>query len=177
MATAAQPHPRHLIKVLGFIQWHLRPRRSMGPFLAGAYCWQQLAAVGQPFPLKVLHGLATAIVFAMEPWFPPGALRWSLKCAMGRPVNLRRHSFAAMFVDAALDFFRYPACLFMRGMHDVRSIVIPPSRHTQQSPELWGFVLGRETSQAVGSEIFGFGYRFTSGRSIDGFFARATLAA
>ena len=103
--AAAHPHPRHLNKVLGFIQWHVRPRRGMGPFLAGAYGWQRWGAVGQPVPLKVLHGLATAIVFAMEPWSPRDALRWSLRCAMARPVNLRHHAFATMFVDAALDVF------------------------------------------------------------------------
>ena len=59
LATAAHPHPRHLNKVLGFMQWHVRPRRGMGPFLAGAYCWQWWGAVGQPVPLKVLHGLAS----------------------------------------------------------------------------------------------------------------------
>ena len=113
LATAAHPHPRHLTKVLGFIQWHVRPRKGMGPFLAGAYCWQRRGAVGQLVPLKVLHGLATAIVFAMEPVSPPNALRWSLKCAMGRPLNLRRHAFATMFPDAALDVFRYRAGLVL----------------------------------------------------------------
>ena len=34
LARAAHPRPRHLNKVLGFIQWHVRPRRGMGPFLA-----------------------------------------------------------------------------------------------------------------------------------------------
>ena len=130
LATAVHPHPRHLNKVSGFIQWHVRPRRGMGPFLAGAYCWQRWGAVGQPVPLKLLHGLATAIVFAMEPWSPPDALRWSLKCAMGRLVNVHCHAFATMFVDAALDAFRYRAGLFLPGKHEVRSIVIPPNRHT-----------------------------------------------
>ena len=53
-------------------------------------------------------------------------------------MNLRRHAFATMFVDAALNVFRYRAGLFMPGTHEVRSVVIPPSRHTQQSAELWG---------------------------------------
>ena len=124
LATAAHPHPLHFNKVLGFIQWHVRLRRGMGPFLAGAYCWQRWGAVGQPVPLKVLHGLASAIVFAMEPWSPPCTLRWSLKCALGRPVTLSRHAFATMFVDAALDVFRYRAGLFMPGKHEVRFVVI-----------------------------------------------------
>ena len=132
-------------------------------FLAGAYCWQRWGAVGQPVPLKVLHELATAIVFAMEPWSPPGALRWSLKCAMGRPVNLRRHAFATVFVDVALDVFRYRAGLFLPGTHEVRSVVVPPSRHSAECGVV-AIVLGRATSQAVGLEIFGFGYQFTSGR-------------
>ena len=67
LATAAHPQLRHLNKVVRFIPWHVRPRSGMGPFLAGAYCWQRWGAAGQPVPRKVLHGLATAIVFAMEP--------------------------------------------------------------------------------------------------------------
>ena len=100
LATVAHRHPLHLYKVLGFIQWNVLPRRGMGPFLAGAYCSHWWGAAGHPLPRKVLHGLATAIVFAMEPWPPPDALRWSPKCAMRRPVHLRRHAFATMFVDA-----------------------------------------------------------------------------
>ena len=127
LATAAHPQPRHLNKVLGFIQWHVRRRRGIGPFLAGAYCWQRWGAVGQPVSLKVLHGLATAIVFAMEPWSPPGTLRWSLKCALDLPVTLGRHAFATMFVDAAVDVLRYRAGMILLGKHEVRSVVIPPS--------------------------------------------------
>ena len=130
LATVAHPHPRHLNTVLGFIQWHVRPRRSVGPFLAGAYCWQRWGTVGQPVPLKVLHGLATAIVFAMEPWTPRDALRWAVTRAMGRPVNPRRYAFATMFVYTALDVFRYRAGLFLPGAHEVQSVVIPPNRHT-----------------------------------------------
>ena len=61
-----------------------------------------------------------------------------MKCALGRPVTLGRHAFTTMFVDAALDVFRYRGGMFMPGKHEVRSVVIPPSRHTQQSAELWG---------------------------------------
>ena len=150
LATAAHPHPRHLNKVLGFIHWHVRPRRGMGPFLSGVYCAQRWGAVGQPVPLKVLHGLATAIVFAVEPWSPPGTLRWSLKCALDRPVALGRHAFATMFVDAALDVFRYRAGIFMPGKHEVRSVVIPPSRHTQHSAELWGLCWAVRLAKRLG---------------------------
>ena len=40
LATTKPPHPRHLNKVLRFFPWHVRPRKGMGPFLAGAYCCQ-----------------------------------------------------------------------------------------------------------------------------------------
>ena len=108
---------------------------------AWARFWLELTAGNsgeQRVPLKVLHGLATAIVFATELWSPPDTLRWSLKCAMGRPVNLCRHAFTTMFVDGALDVLRYRAGLFMPGTHEVRYVIIPPSGHTQQSAELWG---------------------------------------
>ena len=148
--TAAHPHPRHLNEVLGFIQWHVRPCRGMGPFLAWAYCWQNWGAIGQVVPLKVLHGLATAIVFAMEPWSPLGTLNWSLKCALDRLPTLGRHAFATMFVDAALDVFRYRAGMLMPGKHEVRSVVIPPSRHTQQSAELWGLCWAVRLAKRLG---------------------------
>ena len=150
LVMAAHPQPRHLNKVLGFIQWHVRPRRGMGPFLAGECCWQRWGVLWQPVPLKVLHGSATAIVFAMEPWSPADALRLSLKCAMGRRVNLRRHAFATMCVDAALDVFRYRAGLFLPGKHEVRSIVIPPNRHTHHSAELWGLCLAIRLPRGLG---------------------------
>ena len=50
LATAAHPHPRHRNKVLGFIQWHVRPWRGMRPFLVGAYCCQRWGADGQQIP-------------------------------------------------------------------------------------------------------------------------------
>ena len=127
----------------------------MAPFLAGAYCWQRWGALGQPVPLQVLHGLATAIVFVTEPWSPFGALRWSLKCAMRRPVNLRRLAFATMFLDAALDVFRYRAGLFMPGTHQVRSVVIPPSRHTQQSADLGGLCWAVRLAKGLGWRFLG----------------------
>ena len=34
LATAAHAHPCHLKKLSGFFQWHVRPCRGMGPFLA-----------------------------------------------------------------------------------------------------------------------------------------------
>ena len=129
-------------------------------------------------PLKVRHGLATAIVFAMEPWSPPDVLRWSLKCATGRPVNLRRHAFATMFVDAAwfpsdiqhqhrTDGGACCCCILFRtafedqppvialcppspGTHETRSIAIPPNRHTQQSAELWGLCWAMQLARRLG---------------------------
>ena len=150
LATAAHHHPRHLNKVLGVIQWHVRPSKGMSPFLAGAYCWQGWGAAGQPMPLKVLHGLATAIVSAMEPWTPPRALRWAMTRAMGRPLNLRCHAFAAMFVDAALNVFLHRGGLFMRSTHEMQSVVIPPSRQTQQSAELCGLCWAMRLARRLG---------------------------
>ena len=98
----------------------------------------------------MLHGLATAIAFAMEPWSPPGTLRWSLRCALGRPVTLSRHAFTTMFVDAALNVFRYRAGLFMLGKHEVRFVVIPPNRHTQQSAEVWGLCWAVRLAKPLG---------------------------
>ena len=65
-------------------------------------------------------------------------------------MDLRRNAFATMFVDAALDVFRYRAGLFLPGTHEVRSIVIPPSRHTQQSAELWGLCWAMRAARRLG---------------------------
>ena len=128
-------------------------------------------------PLKVLHVLATAIVFAMEVWTPPDALRWAVTRAMGRPVNLHRHAFATMFVDAALDVFRYWAGLFLHGAHELRSVVIPPNRHTQQSAELWGLCCAMRPARCFGRRFSGLGNWFTSGGCTRGIAARVYLAA
>ena len=50
----------------------------MGLFLAGAYCCQRWGQEGHRIPLKVLHGLAAAIVYAMEPRLPPARPRLSV---------------------------------------------------------------------------------------------------
>ena len=45
-----------------------------------------------------------------------------------------------MFGDAALDTIRYRGGAFIPRLSGVRSQVIPPARHTQQSAELWVLV-------------------------------------
>ena len=89
--------------------------------------------------LKVLHGLATSIVHAMEPWLPPAQPRLSVVWPWCNPSDLQMRAFATIFIDVALDIFRYQAGAFIPKMNAVRSNVIPPSRHNQQSAELRGF--------------------------------------
>ena len=92
LPKAAHPHCRHLNKVLGFIRWHVGPRRGMNPFLAVAYCCQRWGQEGQHIPLKYF-------VYAMEPWLTPdyllfkrGAVLLICGCVFLRPYLLMRRS-------------------------------------------------------------------------------------
>ena len=58
-------------KLIGSMQWHVRPRLGTGPLFAGSYCWMRWGDHGQALPLKVLEGLATIMALAAEEWRPP----------------------------------------------------------------------------------------------------------
>ena len=40
-------------KLVGFMQWHVRPRLGTGPLFAGSYCWMRWGNHRQGLPLKV----------------------------------------------------------------------------------------------------------------------------
>jgi hypothetical protein len=75
LATATHPHPQHLNKVLGFIQWHVRPRKGMGPFLAAAYCCEQWGQDDHP-----PYSSRCCMV-----WRQPPCMRWSRGCPQPNP--------------------------------------------------------------------------------------------
>ena len=52
-------------RLLGHLDWALRPSAGLSPFLAGAYCWKH--AVGSRVPRALLRPLLTAICFAFVP--------------------------------------------------------------------------------------------------------------
>ena len=140
LATRSRPSSRLLSKALGFIHWHFRPRLGGGPLLAGSYCCDRWGGFERPTPLKVLHGLCTAIVRCMETWEPPAPARLAVFHALSATPDLWAVRHCVMFGDAALDTIRYRGGAFIPRLSGVRSQVIPPARHTQQSAELWVLV-------------------------------------
>ena len=52
-------------RLLGGLEWALRPSAGLSPFLAGAYCWKH--AGGNRVPRALLRPLLTAICFAFVP--------------------------------------------------------------------------------------------------------------
>ena len=89
--------------------------------------------------MRVLEGLATAIVRCVEPWRPP----LPLKCFILRHVRsgprFRDLWPFVMCCDAAMDAVRFRVGAYIPKLHGVRMAVLPGS-HTQQSAELWALV-------------------------------------
>ena len=52
-------------RLLGRLEWALRPSAGLSPFLARAYCWKH--AGGSRVPRALLRPLLTAICFAFVP--------------------------------------------------------------------------------------------------------------
>ena len=64
-----------LRRMLGKLQWALRPGRGAQPFLAGAYRWlNEGPSTAKCTPPKVLRGLLEGIACALVPWVPHGTL-------------------------------------------------------------------------------------------------------
>ena len=64
-----------LRRMLGKLQWALRPGRGAQPFLAGAYRWLNRGpSNAKCTPPKVLRGLLEGIACALVPWVPHGTL-------------------------------------------------------------------------------------------------------
>ena len=73
LATINGPSSRLLAEALSFVNWHVRLRLGGGPLLAGNYCCDIWGVGGfeNPTLVRVLEGLATAIVHCMHHWHPP----------------------------------------------------------------------------------------------------------
>ena len=74
LATRGYRH-KHLHRLLGKLQWALRPGRGADPFLAGPYAWlHQGPDTSKCTPTLVLRALAEAIAAALVPWTAPRAV-------------------------------------------------------------------------------------------------------
>ena len=126
------PSSRLLPKILGCLQWHVRPRLGTGPFLAGAYCHARWGNSRLPTPVKILHSLITVMTRYAEPWRPPSHHTFSLARSMFVAEMTGSDFFGpSIFVDAAWDRGVVPR----RG---VRSWAVQSRVFNQQEAELQG---------------------------------------
>ena len=110
LAVSPMPGPKLMEKLLGFIQWHIRPRPTSAPLLAGAYCWVRCRDHDRNMPVKILHALASALCLCAERY---RALPWERARQF---ISLSRSPVPELFqrlgpwcwcVDAAWDLFSY----------------------------------------------------------------------
>ena len=76
----------------------------------------------------------------MEPWEPPTLARMAIYKSLSAVGDLWALRHCVMFGDAVLDIIRYQGGAFIPKLSGIRSQVIPPERHTQQSAKLWVLV-------------------------------------
>ena len=94
--------------MLGFLQWHVRPRVGAGPLLAGAYCHERWGNDRLPTPIRVLHSLVTVMTRCAEPWRPPSRHTFGIARAMFvDQMSVLEFFGPSIFVDAAWDGFGY----------------------------------------------------------------------
>ena len=143
-AVSPMPGPKLMEKLLGFIQWHIWPRLTSAPLLAGAYCWIPYGDHHRNVPIKILHALPSAFCLCAEPW---RALPWERARQF---ISLSRSPVPEPFqrlgpwcgcVDAAWDLFSYRVGEFSPQV-GAGSWVVPVARHTQQTAELAGLCWG-----------------------------------
>ena len=124
---------RRLDKLLGTLQWHLRPRRGFSGVLAAAYAWSRFGPERAPVitPVKVLEGLATAIARIGQKWRPLSVSRmrrvrqlggW---CLSERPASREDLYGAVVLVDAAKDGVCYRVGGVLPANESVRTWVCP----------------------------------------------------
>ena len=113
-----------LRRMLGKLQWAVRPRRGAQPFVAGAYRWlNQGPSTAKCTPPKVLRGLWEGIACALVPWVPHGTLR----------------STDTIYCDAARQGQIYYVGLWGDSL-GMRIKMLPDWVATQQAAELAGIV-------------------------------------
>ena len=106
LACKSRPNSRLMPKMLGFLQWHVRPRVGAGPLLAGAYCHERWGSDRLPTPIRVLHSLVTVMTRCAEPWRPPSHHTFGIARAMFvDQMSVPEFFGPSIFVDAAWDGF------------------------------------------------------------------------
>ena len=152
---------RRLDKLLGTLQWHLRPRRGFSGVLAGAYAWSRFGPERAPATLvKVLEGLATAIARIGQKWRPLSESRmrrvrqlggW---CLSERPSSRGDLFGAVILVDAAKDGVCYRVGGVLPANQSVRTWVCPDGPCNQQVAELMGIAWAVRLAVRLGWKVF-----------------------
>ena len=120
-------------RMLGRLEWALRPSARLSPFLAGAYCWKH-ARCGR-VPRALLRPLLTAICFAFVPQ------RYAVKARVQAEPPICWGDYV-LFIDAAPvgpDAFSVGLYLPSGGVHIPQC---PQWVSTLQAAELRGWVQG-----------------------------------
>ena len=123
-------------RLLGRLEWALRPSAGLSPFLAGAYCWKhRRGGGGRRVPRALLRPLLTAICFAFVPWKYPIKARVQAE----PPSCWGEHVLLADAAPVGPDSFCVGLYLPLGGM---RTFQCPCWVTTLQAAELWGWVQG-----------------------------------
>ena len=122
-------------RLLGRLEWALRPSAGLSPFLAGAYCWKHTGGGGggSRVPRALLRPLLTTICFAFVPQ------RYMMKARVQAEPPAYWSEYV-LFTDAALvglDTFSVGLYLPSGG---VRMFQCPRWVGTLQAAELLGYV-------------------------------------
>ena len=151
---------RRLDKLLGTLQWHLRPRRGFSGILAGAYASSRFGPERVAVtPVKVLEGLATAIARIGQKWRPLSEARmrrvrqlggW---CLSERPASWSDMCGAVILVDAAKDSVCYRVGGVLPSIPSVRTWVCPPGPCNQQVAELMGIAWAVRLAVRLGWKV------------------------
>ena len=139
----------------GFLQWHICPRLTAAPLLAGAYCWVPWGDHSSSVPLKILHSLAPVLCLCAEPYraLPWERVRQFITLSVPLVSVLLQECAPWLWcVDVEWDIFsdRIGAFSLFLG---ARSWVVPGVKHMQQSAELAGLAVG--PAMAVGLLVAG----------------------
>ena len=117
-------HCQPLRRLLGKLQWALRPGRGAAPFLAGPYAWLRRGPpVAKCTPPAVLRALAEAAAAAVVPWSAP----------------IHPSCGPAWFVDAAGTWSGYWSAIWSPCLRP-KIVQHPPWVNNQQAAELAGIV-------------------------------------
>ena len=124
---------RRLRRLLGKINWMLRPGRGAAPFLAGSYTWLHVGPPAAKYtPPKVLRGLLEALVLGFRPWKAPAMPVMGPRC----------------WTDAAKGLGAYWVGLW--GDTGVKIVRCPPWVGTQQAAELFAVEVALRQAAALG---------------------------